>query len=609
MNNLSICSCERTEMNRVFILITFITLQIAAQAQTDEIQNIDSLLETGLNISARARRMFSIDSAYRIAQLTFQLSSNIGYERGMAISQLNAIPYYIEKKKLDTAILLLNSLTSSQWQRDNNDNRFIAIAQWRIATGYSALTSYKRAQQYYERALESIEGTSHENLLPDFLQSYGSVFLFRGQYAKALDVFKQMLEKRRVVEGEDYSYHHEYYNITMVYARMKDFDTALKFARLAAREKGATGGSILMATIYTQKGQFDSALVMYRQAYDKAIQRNDSELAVNALSSMGGHFAQQRDFATANKMYRQALSVRNHNRPATLYLRIALNMEHIDQLDSALQYAKLGFNVAKHKKYNFELSGTSLAISRIYEKLNNVDSSLYYLKLHKVYSDSVYTGDLANQAANLRVQLETLEKEEEILILKKLNEVETAKKNFLYALILGVIAVSAVVLYFFRYRNRVKRKKLEMEKQYLVNELREKEKLLSNHTLQMIHQRNGFMEIEEELKSITRGEEVRRFQKIFNIIGVNKSLDREWDNFNHYFSGVHHGFYENLKQHSPLSLHEQRLCALIRMNLASREIATLLNIEVSSVKMAKYRLKKKLNLAEEEDLAEFLGRI
>jgi DNA-binding CsgD family transcriptional regulator len=194
--------------------------------------------------------------------------------------------------------------------------------------------------------------------------------------------------------------------------------------------------------------------------------------------------------------------------------------------------------------------------------------------------------------------------------LKKKSEVDYATRKFLYTLIAGLTITISFVIIFFRFRNQANRDKLEMEKQLLITELREKEKALSNHTLQMIHHRNGFMEIEGELKRILANDESRRFHKIVNIINVNQSLDREWDNFNQYFNNVHAGFYDHLKQlSSTLSLHEQRLCALIKMNLASREIATLLNIEVGSVKMAKYRLKKKLNLDEQEDLVEFIGRV
>jgi DNA-binding CsgD family transcriptional regulator len=88
---------------------------------------------------------------------------------------------------------------------------------------------------------------------------------------------------------------------------------------------------------------------------------------------------------------------------------------------------------------------------------------------------------------------------------------------------------------------------------------------------------------------------------------VNKTLEKEWENFNEYFGSVHGAFYEKINTKFPeLSTSEKRLASLIKMNLTNREIASILNIESASVKMAKYRLKKKLNLEEEVDIQSFL---
>jgi DNA-binding NarL/FixJ family response regulator len=51
------------------------------------------------------------------------------------------------------------------------------------------------------------------------------------------------------------------------------------------------------------------------------------------------------------------------------------------------------------------------------------------------------------------------------------------------------------------------------------------------------------------------------------------------------------------------------MCALIKMGHENREIATLLNIEVASVKMAKYRLKKKLMVDESDDLTTYFDTL
>ncbi len=119
----------------------------------------------------------------------------------------------------------------------------------------------------------------------------------------------------------------------------------------------------------------------------------------------------------------------------------------------------------------------------------------------------------------------------------------------------------------------------------------------------MIHRKNSLDEIEERIENL----EGKDKQKIESIINVNKALEKDWDNFNKYFGQVHANFFDALRQqYSTLTQSEERLSALIKMNLANNEIATLLNIEAKSVRMARYRLRKKFHLSEETDLNNFI---
>ncbi|MDD5507661.1 MAG: LuxR C-terminal-related transcriptional regulator [Bacteroidales bacterium] len=58
-----------------------------------------------------------------------------------------------------------------------------------------------------------------------------------------------------------------------------------------------------------------------------------------------------------------------------------------------------------------------------------------------------------------------------------------------------------------------------------------------------------------------------------------------------------------------LTLQEKHLAMLIRLNLSTKEIATLLNISPKSVEVARYRLKKKLNLQQDDNLAQFINNL
>ena len=86
--------------------------------------------------------------------------------------------------------------------------------------------------------------------------------------------------------------------------------------------------------------------------------------------------------------------------------------------------------------------------------------------------------------------------------------------------------------------------------------------------------------------------------------------DKDWEVFKSYFSEVHNNFDNKIKAISEdITEKEIRLASFLRMNLSTKEIASMLNVLPDSVLKSKYRLKKKLELSKEEDLTQFLNTL
>jgi hypothetical protein len=84
----------------------------------------------------------------------------------------------------------------------------------------------------------------------------------------------------------------------------------------------------------------------------------------------------------------------------------------------------------------------------------------------------------------------------------------------------------------------------------------------------------------------------------------------EWEKFSDHFDSVHEGFLKKLKQlHPDLSTSTLKLCALIRMRLSSKQIATMMNTAPDSVLKARYRLRMKFNLDKDTGLEEYLNSL
>lgn len=72
---------------------------------------------------------------------------------------------------------------------------------------------------------------------------------------------------------------------------------------------------------------------------------------------------------------------------------------------------------------------------------------------------------------------------------------------------------------------------------------------------------------------------------------------------------LHQGFFKNLRNaHPNLSIYDLRLSAYLKIGLNSNEIADILNVQPSSVYVSRSRLRKKLDLGQDDDLHDFLNR-
>lgn len=117
-------------------------------------------------------------------------------------------------------------------------------------------------------------------------------------------------------------------------------------------------------------------------------------------------------------------------------------------------------------------------------------------------------------------------------------------------------------------------------------------------------------ELAHVMKSITNPQAEAELRKMIRSISEDDNMDQEWENFTIHFDKVHSHFVTDLKEKHPgLSNNEVKLCAYLRMNLSTKEIAQLMNISVRGVEVSRYRLRKKLELTTETNLFDYLINI
>lgn len=149
----------------------------------------------------------------------------------------------------------------------------------------------------------------------------------------------------------------------------------------------------------------------------------------------------------------------------------------------------------------------------------------------------------------------------------------------------------------------------EMKSEKLQNELTFKSKELANATIMIINHEELLNKLKSEIQENVRTGRLNRAHgsNLVRLIDNNLSGENEWALFQENFDLIHENFFRKLTEQYPaLTPGDLRLCALLRLNYSSKEIAKMLNLAVRGVEAARYRLRKKFNLDEEENLTSFI---
>ncbi len=126
----------------------------------------------------------------------------------------------------------------------------------------------------------------------------------------------------------------------------------------------------------------------------------------------------------------------------------------------------------------------------------------------------------------------------------------------------------------------------------------------------MINQRNKFISeiavMIHDLETDTSASQ-SQLRKLSRLVRSNLSAEKNWENFRKQFDHVHPNFVRKIEKKYPsLSQNDLRHCAYIRMRLSTKEIAELMNVNPTSIQIARVRLKKKMDLAEGVDLRTYI---
>ncbi len=155
------------------------------------------------------------------------------------------------------------------------------------------------------------------------------------------------------------------------------------------------------------------------------------------------------------------------------------------------------------------------------------------------------------------------------------------------------------------------KKIINLKNEKLKAEMIHRDKELANQTMDLIRKNQFLLSIKEELLKLKRPNNDFALNDKINslIVKIDKDLDhnKQWEVFETAFDEVHEDFLNRLKAAYPnLTPKELRLCAYLRLNISSKEIAPLMNISVRGVEICRYRVRKKLDIDRDTNMTTFV---
>lgn len=573
----------------VLLLVIIYSHPSYSQSENEDTQQfkglpIDKQIANYLDLSEKAKDSLSLASKYGLQALELALKS--GDVSLQALCKKHLALINLEHDLYDEALLL--ALDALRLYEGLGDTTAVVEIKGHIGWVYYDAEQPDKALQFHKEVVAFYkQNRDHDNLAWS-LNALGLSYYKKKDYVQALNYFKQSLQIGR-----------------------------------------ALNSSIRVSSSLNNMGMTLTAL----KRYEEAIQVLDSAATLNNKST---------------DLLKQAESL---NQLGNAYTYLGKLNEAKQCLEDARKFiAQSASNVKKEKLLdNYEYS------VNLSTKQGDHKEALHFMRLYIALKEDILSIEKQNNLGAAQFVYETKLKEQEIELLEAENKLKVFQRDALAAAFL-LIGIIGAILYHKRITSQQKeiqirearqaltQKELEkasleksaLEKEFLLTETQsrlalaelEKSKIereaLQNKldfknaefTKAAIHlsQRNELVRtFLDELKGINHQVPTElsvKLNKIINHFSMVQGINSDAETFHMNMEVEYKEFLFRLTSRFPdLTENEKRLCSQIRLNLSIKDIASINNISVKSVEMARYRLRKKIGLDHEEGLANFLNNL
>ncbi len=495
--------------------------------------------------------------------------------------------------------------------------------------------------QYGYEALHLAKQSDNEHNLRKAYHNIGTCLLIQGRYENALNNYFKAYElslkgnnTQELLKIKN--------NIGVIYDRMRNYEKALEYYLEVQVDLNNSDDdnfkTRMFASLYNNLGNaYDAlddnskALEYYRKGVEICKQMNDEVSLAKYYRNMGDVNRENGEYEIAYNYLKQSLDLRlklgQNTEIARSYLILGEYFQFADKNSDALESFLNAFEYAKKANTWDLMSYSSYGLFTAYEMEGNYKASLDYLKLHKAYNDSSYNQRSKNEFMKFEIEHKFQEKE-----IKLIAEQEKTRFKHLMVIFILIATILFVLFLFAIARNRankisLQKKNLELEKTNLKLEndnlqlektnlkqdLVIKNKELTTNVIYLVEKNEIIRNISEKLLKAKKSMKPENKEIIRGVLWeLQQTLDNDiWDEFEMRFQQVHNDFYAQLQEkHPDLTPNDKKLCALLRLNMTTKDIAAITKLSQGSIEVARSRLRKKLNISNTDiNLVNFLMEV
>lgn len=363
---------------------------------------------------------------------------------------------------------------------------------------------------------------------------------------------------------------------------------------------------------FYKKNEYDSAITYFRQALLQATDNVDTVLEGKVWGNIGKIIYEQNKYDSAWALFKIDYhysindSLFNEAANASQWMAKA-NLARGNKV-AALAEAKEALRLLRLWPSGQYLRDTYFTLKEIYRAMGIYDSAFYFSDHYILLNDSLEKEVATSTLAISKARLNSEESRYKIQKINKEKEKQLFIRNSIMAAVVALSLIILLVVNRGRLKNKLALEKAEIEKMQMGQEIESAKNQINSFTSHIIEKTSLIEKLEEQLN----GNNVTSEQQLLITELSQQTIltEDDWLKFKSLFDKIYPSFFRSLRKNaSDITVAEQRMAALTRLQLTSRQMAAMLGISVDSVHKTRQRLRQRLHLSSDASINEFIANI